>query len=235
MATRRLLPVQLNPLQCFALDEPWASLPNRPPVSLDGILESLCAKGLPRDIESLAARWRELSTETVRLFAPPAEPKVLAKLVWPLREAKANYVLGNYVATIAVSGMVGEMVAILIWEMAEEDSKVRQKRHRKGKAFERLGQEERVNDLVRCKLVDALAQREFTLLRTTRRKYLHIWSESDNEARTDAAAMYRAALARVTGAIGPVSIRDGVAEYDPRLFAYLEKKGFLASPVEGGS
>jgi hypothetical protein len=43
----------------------------------------------------------------------------LDRLVWPLRHAKASYMVGNYLAVIALTGMVAEMVALLQWEVAE--------------------------------------------------------------------------------------------------------------------
>lgn len=233
VAVTGLITVHVNPLQCLAIDEPWASLPGAPPLTLEAVFECLCAEGIPRDLKSVAERWRELSNENKRLFAPPAEPKVLAKLVWPLRQAKANYVLGNYLATISVCGAIGEMVAMLIWDIADDSAKEHQKMKRKGVVFEHLGQKERVQDLARCKLIDEEARRDLTLLRETRRKHLHAWSSDDATTQADAATMYRAALARVVAVVGPVNIREGIPEFDSRFLAYLAKKGLIEIPRVG--
>jgi len=40
----------------------------------------------------------------------------LEKVVWPLKSAKVCYCLGNYLACIAMAGLVGEMTAILTLE-----------------------------------------------------------------------------------------------------------------------
>ena len=49
----------------------------------------------------------------------PAEPTLLEKLVWPLRHAKGSYALGTHLGCIALCGMVGEMVAILLWDISK--------------------------------------------------------------------------------------------------------------------
>ena len=107
----------INPLRFFPLDEPSPSdLAVPTPVQF---LEFLCAPGVPSDPESLATRYREIAPERVRLFVAPAEPRILEKLVWPLRHAKAAYMVGNYLATIALGGMVAEMVTMLLFDTAE--------------------------------------------------------------------------------------------------------------------
>jgi hypothetical protein len=54
--------------------------------------------------------FHQISPEPVRLVAVPAEQRILDKLAWPLRHAKASYMVGNYLAVIALYGMA-EMVA----------------------------------------------------------------------------------------------------------------------------
>ena len=70
-------------------------------------------------MKSLIKRYKEISKEKVRFFAAPAEERILNKLVWPLRNAKASYMVGNYLGTIALCGMVSEMVAILLFDISD--------------------------------------------------------------------------------------------------------------------
>jgi hypothetical protein len=106
----------INPLAFLEVDEPWA---HKSAPSAETILSFLCPPGLPADAQSLVDRYKAISTEPVRLFAAPAEPRILEKLVWPLRHAKASYVVGNNLAVVALCGMVSEMVAVLLWQLAE--------------------------------------------------------------------------------------------------------------------
>ncbi len=70
----------INPLAFLEVDEPWAALDANQP-KLDAVVGFLCPPGMPADLDSLVARYKEISTEPVRLFAAPAEPRILVKLV----------------------------------------------------------------------------------------------------------------------------------------------------------
>ena len=59
--------------------------------------------------------------------------------------------VGNYLAVIALSGMVAEMVAILLWELA--DVKLNE-RLVFGRTFERLGQERGIEILLAYKQIN---------------------------------------------------------------------------------
>lgn len=102
----------INPLAFLEVDEPWSSTQDVTPTP-ETILSFLCPPGTPADSASLVARYKRISTEPVRLFAAPVEPRILETLVWPLRHAKASYVIGNNLSVVALCGMVSEMVALL--------------------------------------------------------------------------------------------------------------------------
>ena len=151
MSTDRLISGWVNPLAFLEVDEPWALMTKATP-TLESVLRFLCPANERLDIETIVARYREISTEPVRLFLAPAEQRLLDKLVWPLRHAKASYMVGNYLATIALCGMVAEMVALLLWEIADPQINARpmSKEDEKalfGSEFERLGQGRRVGVL----------------------------------------------------------------------------------------
>jgi len=118
VADEKLLDTWINPLAFLEIDEPWASA-TPTPVTLEAILEYLTTPGLAHDIPSVTARYREISVEQPRLFAAPAEDRILEKLVWPIRHAKASYVVGNFLGTISLCGMVSEMIAILLFETTD--------------------------------------------------------------------------------------------------------------------
>src|SRR6266568_5545934 len=172
MTPQTVFKAWINPLQFLEVDEPWASVMKRP-LDERAVLGFLCTPGLDVSPEALANRYREISQEKDRLFAAPAEDRILEKLVWPLRHAKAGYMLGNYLGTISLCGMVSEMIAILLFEVSEArindkplDPKIQAAVF--GRTFEDLGQERRVNVLVAHGVVDAPMKQAFDLIRSKR-------------------------------------------------------------------
>jgi hypothetical protein len=122
MADEKMARCQLNPLAFPGADDAAASSTNEKP-TLESALRFLCPAGEDAGIEKLLARYRDINTEPVRLFIAPAEQRILDKLIWPLRNAKACFMGGNYLGTISLSGMVAEMVAMLLWEIMDSQIK----------------------------------------------------------------------------------------------------------------
>src|SRR4029434_928111 len=83
------------------------------------ILRYLCVPGTDSTPSAAAARYVEIDATSVQLFGAPAETQLLKKLVWPLREAKAAYMIGSYLGTVALCGIVAEMVAVLTFNIAK--------------------------------------------------------------------------------------------------------------------
>lgn len=149
--------------------------------------------------------------------------------MWPLRHAKASYMLGNYLAVISLAGMVAEMVALLRWETAEISLNGRpmtaaDEKALFGSAFEKLGQERRVHVLVAYGLLDTAAKARFDTIRHTRRGYLHLWSQYHDALPGDAIRSYHAAVELVATTIGQ-EFRDGKIVINQALVKYLERHG----------
>lgn len=165
----------------------------------------------------------------MRLFAAPFEERILDKLIWPLRHAKASYMVGNYLSVIALCGMVAEMVSLLAWSISETQLNGRlmteaDEKSLFGSTVEKLGQERRVQILWAYGLIDADGKRRFDTARETRRKYLHLWSQDHDSLPKDAVRIYHAALVLVVGVIGQ-DVQDGKILINSRLVKYLERKG----------
>ncbi len=161
----------VNPLALLEVDEPWASIMKTTP-TCETLLKFLCPADEPLDLNNLISRYRQISAEPVRLSLAPAERRVLDKLVWPLRHAKASYMVGNYLATIALSGMIAEMVSILHWKMAESEINGRKmttedEKALFGSSFEKMGQERRVNILSTYGLINSDGNSQFDVIRNT--------------------------------------------------------------------
>jgi hypothetical protein len=232
----------VNPLKCPEIDL-LPHLPGGQPEvtpEADRLLDYLFAPEVDRSLAAFVARYREIAAVADPLPLVPAEPTILEKLVWPLRQAKGSYALGNYIGCIALCGMVGEMVAILLWDI----SKVALQGHPMtepaqramfGSTFEKLGQERRVDVLRTLNLVDDAAKTAFDSVRNIRRKYLHFLSQTHAQVAPDARRAYEDALKVVAVVLGQSFVK-GAVSLRPDLMAYLTEKGIVqAAPEEGGA
>lgn len=234
MAKDKLFKAWINPLAFFEVDEPWARTLSKTP-DCKAVLRFICTPGIESNLESLINRYREISKEPKRLFAAPAEERILTKLVWPLRHAKACYMLGNYLGTISLCGMVAEMVVILIFEISNIsiNSKPLDKVAEVGlfgSRFEKLGQERRVAVLRAYNLIDDDLKSHFDKIREKRRQYLHLYSQDHDQLAPDAIEVFNATVTIVVNVIGQ-DIRDGKIILKPALLKYLEERG-IVKPLE---
>jgi hypothetical protein len=235
MPDDRLIEVFLNPLQFLDVDEPWAAVVERE-VSPESVLDFICTPGIGSDLKSIISRYKKISIEKTRLFAAPNEQRILDKLVWPLRHAKAGYMCGNYLGTIALCGMVAEMVAMLLFEISNfmlNNRPMSEKDQESvfGSKFEKLGQERRVQILSVYGIINDGLRQAFDAIRTTRRRYLHLWSQDHDQLPSDAEKSFNAAVLIVVSAIGQ-NIKDGKLVLNPALVKYLEQHGTFAEKDE---
>ena len=222
----------VNPLAF--LPEMIASIRGAPcEATPEAVLQFLCAPGLESDVAALVGRYREIRAEPDPLIIAPNDEHILDRLVWPLRQAMGAYMLGNYLGTIALCGLVSEMLAIMVFEIAEPDingSRMGNTEQEQlfGSTFEKLGQYRRVSILHAYGLIDDTLKTSFDRIRTTRRQYLHLWSKGHDALPGDAVDCYRHALAIVVSVLAG-SIRDGALVLEPRLIRYLRTKGVFAA------
>lgn len=235
MSDDKLIEVFLNPLQFIDVDEPWATV--RPQeLTPEAILDFICTPSIGSDVESIISRYKKISIEKPRLFAAPHEQRILDKLIWPLRHAKAGYMVGNYLGTIALCGMVAEMVAILLYEISNFSLNNKPMTEQDqinvfGRKFEKLGQDRRVQVLHAYGVIDDQLKKAFDLIRTTRNKYLHLWSQDHDQLPSDAIVTYNAAILIAVSAIGQ-NIQDGKLILNPSLVKYLAQKGLYKDKDE---
>lgn len=234
MAEKELFKAWINPLQFIELEGPPGLDMSTP--SEAAVLTFACTPGINTDVPSLIRRYREVDATGTRLFAAPAEDRILDKLVWPLRHAKACYMFGNYLGTISLSGMVAEMVAVLFFEISE--FKIRGNPMDKteqaaifGSAFEKLSQDRRIKVLHAYRIIDDETNSWFDTIRQKRRVYLHIWSQDHERLPTDAREVYQAAISLVVKVIGQ-EIRDGAISLNGALVKYLGQSGVFAPEQE---
>ena len=228
MPNNRKFKAQINPLAFIEAELPSPSEPSS--ISAETILSFLCPPGTLNDTQSLVERYKRISAGPT-LFAAPAEPRILEKLVWPLRHAKASYVVGNNLSVVALCGMVAEMVAVLLWKLAEPklNSRAMTEEDEKallGSTFEKLSQDRRVKVLRAYGIIESDIANDFDTIRQTRRQYLHLWSHSQSRLPEEAVECFHAAIHLVIEAIGQ-DFNNGKLVLNPALIEYLEKKGMF--------
>ncbi|MFH1738547.1 MAG: hypothetical protein ABIH23_06030, partial [bacterium] len=214
------IPALLCPL-VFAEAEPNS----REPMTCEKILEFLCTKEIKSDSKAVADRYQEVSREELPLYFAPSEEKFLKNIVYPLRHAKGSYIIGNYLGTIALSGLVAEMLTILIYDAFRPTINGQPMDQEKEKAlfdrpFEKLGQERRVRILRAYGMIDDCTKKEFDLIRSTRNKYLHLWSADRKNLASDAIKIYQKVVSIVIKIVGSMG-KDGIFHLSPVLLNYL--------------
>ena len=218
----------VNPLEFLEGDERWASILGQPP-TLENLLKFLCTPTISPDLKSCIERYKEINREHTRLFIAPAEDRILEKLIWPLRHAKAGYMIGNYLGTISLCGMVSEMLAVLLFEISELRIDERpmspdDQTALFGSTFEKLSQERRVKVLKAFGIIDKETIDAFELIRTKRRRYLHLWSQDHDSLPADAIAVFHGTVFIAVKVIGQ-EIHDGKLSLNPSILKYLDRAG----------
>ena len=223
------LRAQINPLRCLPIDLPQVTK-DAPSPDAARLFEYLFDPDAEQSVEAFVRRYREVEPVAAAFPFAPAEPAILGKLMWPLRHALGGYCLADYLGCIALCGMVGEMVAILLWEISPYPRGTpqlgdAQARRLFGSTFEKLGQERRVDVLRGFRLIDEPTGTAFDDLRTIRRRYLHLFSQPHDSLEADARRALDDAAKVVAFALG-LTLKDGTVGLRQDLMAYLDARGW---------
>jgi hypothetical protein len=195
---------------------------------LVGVLSADPHKHIPTLRKAIAARHDDLAPLENDLFLVPAEKQLLDRIVWPLRGAKATYLLGNFLACIALAGTVGEMVAQLVFDSArlsvrgkaldEEGQKVRFDR-----TFERMFQSRRIRVLEDLGLWSPDQAKKARDLSEIRNKYLHSLAVDLTAAQDHARRAYGLAAELAAATVNLPIGAEGTVKITPQLRRYLKQ------------
>lgn len=193
------------------------------------LLAFVSGTGQPASPQDVVVRYKEISTDELDLIAVPAQRRVLEKVVWPLKSAKVCYCLGNYLACVAMCGLVGEMVAILVLEA---------KRTQRGEPawperddFEKMGQRERIAKLSSLAIISKRLARNLKELQGIRRGYLHKLSFSHAQLTGDARKAYRSAFHVVQEVVGVKPSKQTAAfQVDPDILRFVKTQTTVRDP-----
>lgn len=170
-------------------------------------------------------RYVEVSGRETYTAIFPHTDKLFERFLVPFKSAKRMYCLGEYLACIELSAHLGEMLALLLWQITpitlngkRMDSALEKALW--GSEFEKMGQEKRI-DLLRALAAasDEDAQL-FDFLRATRRKYFHFWSTGTEKIQGDALQCFLRLSSLVRNVLR-IEYENGAVKLNPLLESYL--------------
>lgn len=149
--------------------------------------------GFPLNILSkeILERYIDATTEDSHISIFPHTKEIFERLLKPLISVKKNYCFGDYTAAIASCGIVGEMLAILIWKINEVRLKgnIITEDEEKGlfdRPFEKLNQDRRLRILRTFGFINEDQYKNFVYIKDARRPYLHLWTAVIRNEKKDA-------------------------------------------------
>ena len=206
---------------------------------IEELLDFLCNPGVGSDASSIMNRYTMVGSDNPRFAVVPGLPTVLEKFYWPMRNAKASFMLGNYLSVIALCGFVAEMVAIFLLEWAPWDQTRASHPASRGAQQEMLDygkwtQDKRVPMLRNRQVITKADVAEFTHVRTLRRQYLHYFSKPHDNIASDALAAYRSA-GRIVEKATVQGVQDGALTLTPALQKLLAHEEATRDPASGAN
>jgi hypothetical protein len=177
---------------------------------------------LPREV---LERYVEISSKESYTAIFPHTDKLFERFLVPFKAAKRTYCLGEYLACIELAAHLGEMLALLLWQITPlslngKPVDAQMEKSIWGSEFEKMGQEKRINLL---KVLGAISNDEEQLLdflRAIRRKYFHFWNTSTERIREDALESFLK-LATLVQLVLRIEYNNGAVKLNPLLDAYL--------------
>ena len=157
------------------------------------------------------------------LTAVPADPKIIEKILGPLRAARVSFCLGHYGACIAMAGTACEMAALFIHSIVDESN-----------ASSWMKQGKRLEKLAEFSEVPVAFIEHAESVRVTRNDYLHVLSSPQQVEECAALAAFQAAMLSIDALFGLRSGDVPGALYlpDGLVKDYLKNQGVVTSLPE---
>lgn len=191
------------------------------------------------NIEDIVNRYEELHQED-EILAVPCTDKIANCIVIPLKNAKACYMIGNYLGTIALCGYVCEMLITLVYEInriiindtdIEDNKEIKNVIFQNRKSFEAVGQEKRIDICKAFQLILWDQKYLFDEVKNIRNKYMHWFSANNLSVSNDAKEIYNKTYLLLKQIIG-YNFEDNKFSYSDKFESFLKEKGIIKSPSE---
>ena len=220
---------KLGPLAFVDADPIPGQKPKK--LTFEDILKYISSETLVPEVDNYIKSYKHVSENINKLFIAPMEASIVNKLIYPLKSAIGSYMVGNYLGTIALCGMVAEMAVIFHYDTLKiqinektSDQVVKKIYNRK---FEKLGQEQRVNFLNALGFLKDSLVENFDIVRETRRQYLHFLSKDISGIAPDAKKAFDATLDIVVSILGLRIGEPGKIVLNQNVIDYLNSKGLI--------
>lgn len=178
-------------------------------------------------------RHDKVSGVSQKLKFIPSTSDITEKIIFPLKHAYADFLVGNFLGTIALSGMISEMIAILQFELNRfqiqgRDMTEADQAKLFGSKFEKLGQERRIKILEAYGVISNKLYEGMIEIKDVRRKYLHFWSHSHSNLEEDSLRVLSSAV-DITMETFLQEFEDGGIKMKPELISYIIREADEAS------
>lgn len=178
---------------------------------------------MPREV---LERYVEISSKETYMAIFPHTDKLFERFLLPLKSAKRLYCIAEYLASIEVSAHVGEMLALLLWQMTPITLNGKRidpsiEKSIWGREFEKMGQEKRINLLQTFGAVSDDDARDLDYLRSTRRKYFHFWYSEIGNIKEDSLNCFLKSATLVKNVL-KIEYNKGSVSVNPLLSDYLK-------------
>lgn len=177
----------------------------------------------PTDITTeVIERYVDVTPEEGHQAITPAHEKIQKRIIEPLRIAKKSYCFEEYISSIALSGIVGEMMAHVLLQLYEAQIE----------EFDTLGQMKRIKLLRDRKYIHPDQETMLKNLQNTRRPYMHWWNlgKSADEIKDDAKNAVVTATKLFSSVFDIKLASSSSISIDGRAQAFLEKIGESIGP-----
>lgn len=141
----------------------------------------------------MITNYAEISTPELTKFSSYSTKILQEKIFQPLRDAKISYCYKQYIGTIAICGLVAEMLTLLAWKTsAIKEEAIYNTNEEKifGKDFEKLDQKVRIRILKAFKIITEPQETLFNKIKDKRNDYLHAWGTVKRVTKEDAYEIY---------------------------------------------
>jgi len=174
-------------------------------------------------------RYVEATTEDSHTAIAPHTKEIFERLLKPLRSAKKCYCLGDYAATIALCGAVGEMLAILLWKINDvrlKGNPITEQNENGifGSSFENLGQDKRLKILKTFGHITEAQHNNFDIIRKSRRPYLHLWTTDLKNEQADSLDVFKKSFQLFKEVTGIGFADAGTVRVNPLLMKLFENQ-----------